>query len=108
MANTGKYTQILGEIINILKDKKCKMSSNIRINRICKQCGDTFVAKTFKTQFCSHNCNSSYLRVGTIYYKLIERPQISGDKITSLVKWSRETIIQDHGRSYTRIYSENL
>ncbi|MDY6026424.1 helix-turn-helix domain-containing protein [Bergeyella zoohelcum] len=34
------------------------MSSNIRINRICKQCGATFVAKTFKTQFCSHNCNS--------------------------------------------------
>ena len=34
-----------------------------------------------------------YIRVGTIYYKLIERPQISGDKITSLVKWSRETIV---------------
>ena len=39
-----------------------------------------------------------YIRVGTIYYKLIERPQISGDKITSLVKWSRETIVQDHGK----------
>jgi hypothetical protein len=34
------------------------MSSNIRINRICKHCGEVFVAKTFKTQFCSHNCNS--------------------------------------------------
>ena len=41
-----------------------------------------------------------YIRVGTTYYKLIERPQISGDKITSLVKWSRETIIQDHGKKY--------
>lgn len=39
-----------------------------------------------------------YLRVGTTYYKVIERPQISGDKITSLVKWSRETIVQDHGK----------
>lgn len=39
-----------------------------------------------------------YLRVGTTYYKIIERPQISGDKITSLVKWSRETIVQDHGK----------
>jgi len=39
-----------------------------------------------------------YIRIGTTYYKLIERPQISGDKITSLVKWSRETIIQDHGK----------
>ena len=34
------------------------MSSNIRINRICKYCGKVFVAKTFKTQFCSHSCNS--------------------------------------------------
>ena len=35
-----------------------KMSSNIGINRICKHCGEVFVAKTFKTQFCSHSCNS--------------------------------------------------
>lgn len=34
------------------------MSSNIRINRICKHCREVFVAKTFKTQFCSHSCNS--------------------------------------------------
>ena len=34
------------------------MSSNIRINRICKYCGEVFVAKTFNTQFCSHSCNS--------------------------------------------------
>ena len=39
-----------------------------------------------------------YIRVGTTYYKLIERPQISGDKITTLTKWSREIIIQDHGK----------
>lgn len=41
-----------------------------------------------------------YIRVGTTYYKIIERPQIFGGKITSLVKWSRETIIQDHGKKY--------
>ena len=41
-----------------------------------------------------------YIRVGTTYYKIIERPQIFGEKITSLVKWSRETIIQDHGKKY--------
>ena len=39
-----------------------------------------------------------YIRVGTTYYKIIERPQISGDKITTLTKWSREIIIQDHGK----------
>ena len=34
------------------------MSSSIGINRICKHCGEVFVTKTFKTQFCSHSCNS--------------------------------------------------
>lgn len=37
------------------------MSSNIRINRICKYCGATFVAKTFKTH-CSHSCNSKHYK----------------------------------------------
>ena len=41
-----------------------------------------------------------YIRVGTTYYKLIERPQISGDKVATLSKWSRETIVQDHGRKF--------
>ncbi|GJQ06343.1 hypothetical protein CAPN010_05010 [Capnocytophaga cynodegmi] len=46
------------------------------------------------------NSNFPYIRVGTTYYKLIERPQISGDKVATLAKWSRDTIIQDHGRKF--------
>lgn len=41
-----------------------------------------------------------YIRVGINYYKLIERPQISGDRIATLTKWSRDTIIQDHTKQY--------
>lgn len=41
-----------------------------------------------------------YLRVGTTYYKTIEKPLISGDKISILVRWNRETIISDHGKIY--------
>ena len=41
-----------------------------------------------------------YIRVGTTYYKLIERPQISGDKTLTLTRWSRETIIHDHNKKY--------
>ena len=41
-----------------------------------------------------------YIRVGTTYYKLIERPQISGDKTLTLTKWSREMIIHDHNKKY--------
>ena len=41
-----------------------------------------------------------YIRVGTTYCKLIERPQISGDKTLTLTRWSRETIIHDHNKKY--------
>lgn len=41
-----------------------------------------------------------YLRVGTSYYKTIEKPLISGDKIAILVRWNRETIVSDHGKTY--------
>ena len=41
-----------------------------------------------------------YLRVGTTYYKTIEKPLISGDRISILVRWNRETIVSDHGKIY--------
>lgn len=41
-----------------------------------------------------------YLRVGTTYYKNIEKPLISGDNISILTRWNRETIISDHGKIY--------
>ena len=34
------------------------MSSNIAIQRLCQHCGNEFTAKTTKTRFCSHICNS--------------------------------------------------
>ena len=34
------------------------MSSNIQIKRICQYCGKEFIAKTTKTAYCSHSCNS--------------------------------------------------
>ena len=41
-----------------------------------------------------------YIRVGTTYYKIIEKPLISGDTTTVLVRWNRETIISDHGKAF--------
>lgn len=46
------------------------------------------------------NNNKPYLRVGVTYYKKIEKPLISGDKISVLVRWNRETIVSDHGKAY--------
>ena len=34
------------------------MSSNIRIESNCDFCGKKFIAKTLKTRYCSHICNS--------------------------------------------------
>jgi len=34
------------------------MSSNIRIESTCNFCGEIFIAKTLKTRYCSHTCNS--------------------------------------------------
>ncbi|STD06792.1 Uncharacterised protein [Chryseobacterium carnipullorum] len=44
-----------------------------------------------------------YIRVGTTYYKIIEKPLISGDTTSVLVRWNRETIISDHGKSFSFI-----
>lgn len=41
-----------------------------------------------------------YLRVGIVYYKMIERPSIWDFKSSVLARWNRETIINDHGKSY--------
>jgi hypothetical protein len=41
-----------------------------------------------------------YLRIGTAYYKIVQKPLASGDHMTLLLPWSVECIKQDHGRSY--------
>lgn len=41
-----------------------------------------------------------YVRVGTPYFKIIEKPLISGDKTKVMVRWNRETIITDHGKAF--------
>ena len=33
------------------------MSSNIQVPKICQHCGQTFIAKTTVTKFCSHKCS---------------------------------------------------
>ncbi|WP_439516277.1 helix-turn-helix domain-containing protein [Sediminibacterium sp.] len=33
------------------------MSSNMHVERICRFCNSKFIARTTKTQYCSHNCS---------------------------------------------------
>ena len=35
-----------------------KMSSNIKITRICQHCRESFTARTTVTKYCSHGCAS--------------------------------------------------
>lgn len=38
------------------------MSSNIKIERICDNCGEAFTARTTKTRYCSKKCNSQHYK----------------------------------------------
>lgn len=42
----------------------------------------------------------SYIRVGTTYYKIVEKPSLSGEMYHIRVPWSIETIRQDHGKDF--------
>tara|TARA_R110001583_G_C5666193_1_gene410194 strand:+ start:294 stop:647 length:354 start_codon:yes stop_codon:yes gene_type:complete len=35
------------------------MSTNIKVQRICQYCCNEFTAKTTRTRYCSHKCNSA-------------------------------------------------
>lgn len=43
-----------------------------------------------------------YVRVGIVFYRMIRRPTIYGESVLILVRWSRETIVQDHGKAFLK------
>ena len=51
--------------------------SKLQIPKVCKYCGNTFLAKTVKTGYCSHHCASS----ASNDRKKVERKQKVLDKI---------------------------
>jgi hypothetical protein len=38
-----------------------KMSSNIRITKVCEYCKNEFEAKTIATKYCSYTCNKKLI-----------------------------------------------
>lgn len=46
------------------------MSSNLKIPKICEFCKNTFIARTTRTRYCSHTCNSRA-------YKTVEKQAIA-------------------------------
>jgi len=43
---------------------------------------------------------NSYVRIGTAYYKYVDRPLVNGTSNKSLIPWSLECIKQDHEKSF--------
>ena len=64
------------------------MSSNIKVKRICKQCGKEFTALTTTTNYCSHQCNSKAYkakkRAGKVEVSNRETKQIKTKPIEEL------------------------
>jgi hypothetical protein len=44
--------------------------------------------------------DQQYIRIGTTYYKNVEKPLVGGKFVTNLMPWSVECIRQDHGKSF--------
>lgn len=64
------------------------MSSNIEIQRVCEYCKNIFTAKTTKTRFCSHKCNSRGYKASVKQLKMnisdIETKQLTNLPILDL------------------------
>lgn len=55
------------------------MSSNIRVEKVCKFCGDSFIAKTTVTKYCSDTCSKKA-------YKRRQRIEsIEGAQVDSII-----------------------
>ena len=78
--------------INIWKyiEIDLNMSSNILISRLCDHCGNSFIARTTVTRFCSKICNSRF-------YKKRMRDK----KILKSIEETQEKTVSNSNRSYS-------
>lgn len=43
-----------------------------------------------------------FLRIGTEYYKIVEKPTLNGTTNTAIIPWKRFTIVDDHGKDFLK------
>ena len=72
------------------------MSSNIRIPKICLECGSDFIAKTTVTQFCSGPCSKRAYKRKKRNQKLDAVPTLSQQKVD-------QTILQIENKEFLSI-----
>ena len=68
------------------------MSSNIRIPKICQHCGNEFIAKTTKTQYCGDNCAKRAYKARKKKAKLQNVKSIEKQRIEYFSQSIKETI----------------
>src|SRR5689334_13258905 len=64
-----------------------KMSSNIRLVKICESCGLEFVAKTTVTQCCSDNCAKR------LYKRKLRERKIEASLLNTRIKKGEKALI---------------
>jgi excisionase family DNA binding protein len=70
------------------------MSTNIHIPKNCQFCGKLFTARTTKTRYCSHSCNSKHYKQLKREEKIQESLQITKEqKSLKQVETSQVTTI---------------
>src|SRR5690348_1253401 len=78
----GSHRQPMNDTVtHVIKKCNC-MSSNIRMKKVCEQCGEVFIAKKTFTRFCSHRCNCKALKDRDRDLKIAEATQASNPKKT--------------------------
>jgi excisionase family DNA binding protein len=78
------------------------MSTNIRVKRKCEYCKKEFTAKTIRTRYCSHQCNSR------AYKKIKAAEKIKQAKRVYRIKPPVTPINTNVPWDYTQIQSKQL
>ncbi len=78
------------------------MSTNIRVKRKCEYCKKEFTAKTIRTRYCSHHCNSR------AYKKIKSEEKIKQAKRIYKVKLPIVPINTNVPWDFTQIQSKQL
>ena len=58
------------------------MSSNIQVQRICEYCKEEFTARTTKTKYCSHKCNSRHYKERNRGVKILKSEEETSQKLS--------------------------
>src|SRR5450755_246473 len=87
---------------NIKTKTQSEMSTNIRVKRKCEYCRKEFTAKTIRTRYCSHQCNSR------AYKKIKSEEKVKQAKRVYRIKPPIPLSNRNVSWDYTQVQSKQL